>query len=86
MSQRTTLLQRRKARLAARYAWIDSEGDQHKAIHLFNESPEMKGIDPATLLLLLQIAIQLWQWWKDRQVKEPSITATADEPINLEDD
>jgi hypothetical protein len=37
-------------------------------------------LDPATIFLLLQIAIKLWQWWRDRKVSDPSVVASAGEP------
>jgi hypothetical protein len=35
---------------------------------------------------MLQIAMALWQWWRDRGIDEPSAVASMDEPIDWSDD
>jgi hypothetical protein len=45
-----------------------------------------------TLILMIQLAIQLWQWWKARNIDEPSTVASFGEmsafgeDLYLEDD
>jgi hypothetical protein len=54
-----------------------------RARMLFEKDPRVQRIaklDPATIFLLLQIAIKLWQWWRDRKVSDPSVVASAGEP------
>jgi hypothetical protein len=37
-----------------------------------------------TIIALIQLAIQIWQWWQKNHVKEPSVVASSEEPIDLE--
>ena len=98
---RLKLSDRRAARRAAREIWIasktDSElaklvkqavdGDEDAQKLLFSTHPEMPvGIDPATLLLLIQIALKLWIWWQKNKVEAPSATVGAGEPFDESDD
>jgi hypothetical protein len=39
---------------------------------LFRGSEINYGIEPATVWLLIQIAILLWKWWQSRQENNPS--------------
>jgi hypothetical protein len=38
------------------------------------------GFDPATIFLFIQIAVQLWQWWRERKISDPSVVAMGGEP------
>jgi hypothetical protein len=40
------------------------------------------GIDPATLFLLIQIALKLWIWWQQNKVEIPSALIEAGEPFD----
>jgi hypothetical protein len=40
------------------------------------------GIDPATLFLLIQIALKLWIWWKSQKVESPSEDVAVGEPFD----
>ncbi len=87
MSERTLkLVERRKARELARECWIDAEGDSTKAETLFRQRSDRVSIDPATILLILQIAIQLWSWWQKHKVSEPTSIPCGDEPVDLSED
>lgn len=85
--RRIKLRDRIKARNAAREIWIarksDPEiaellskamdGDDQAAKDLMQTHPEMPtGIDPATLFLLIQLAIKLWMWWQSTRNDNPS--------------
>ena len=47
---------------------------------LFRGSNRLVGIDPATILMLIELAIKLWQWWSSHKVSEPSVVAMTGEP------
>jgi hypothetical protein len=94
---RLKLSDRRAARRAAREIWIASkqdasvaklvrqavEGDEDAQKLLFATHPEMPvGIDPATLFLLIQIALKLWIWWQQNKVESPSATVGVGEPFD----
>ena len=98
---RLKLSDRRAARRAAREIWIASKtdaelaklvkqavgGDEDAQKLLFATHPEMPvGIDPATLFLLIQIALKLWIWWQQNNVESPSATVGAGEPFDDNDD
>ena len=54
-----------------------------RASILFKQDSRVQRIaklDPATIFLLLQIAIKLWQWWRDNKVSDPSVVASAGQP------
>ena len=54
-----------------------------RARMLFQQDSRVQRIaklDPATILLFLQIAYKLWQWWRDNKVSDPSVVASAGEP------
>jgi hypothetical protein len=83
---RLTLRQRRDARRVARECWMTAGGDIELAESLMRARPEFTSIDPQTLLLLLQIALQLWKWWKENNVSEPSVIPSVVEPGDWLDD
>ena len=74
------------AREIARQAWYASCGRGDDARLLFESNERIQKFSPATILLMLQIAITLWQWWRDRGIDEPSAVASMDEPIDWSDD
>ena len=88
---------RLRARNAARDLWIARrkdpavadlvakaiDGDEDAGKQLFASHPELVGIDPATLFLLIQMAIRLWMWWQSNKVEEPSEAISFGEPIDL---
>lgn len=71
--------QRREARELAREAWIESRGDSARAKSIFEAKAKTRGIDPGTLLLLLQIALQLWKWWQENQNDNPSVVESSND-------
>ena len=80
------IVDRIKARQAARAAWIKSNQSGDDAKLLFEQDRNMVGLDPATILALLKIAIMLWEFWKARNIDEPSVVAAFDEPGMYEDE
>ena len=70
---------RKLARQVAREAIIACEGDIEAAKNHFNSHPLVYQIDASMVVLMLQIAIQLWQLWKSMSVSEPSVVSTSDE-------
>lgn len=84
--KRPTLDERRAARQAARDAWIEAAGNPDRAREIFESDPRMKAIDPATLFLLIQLAIKLWMWWQENKTDLPSVVASMEEPALWEDD
>jgi hypothetical protein len=70
---------RRLARSIARHAWIQSGNDIETADVIFRGNSKLVGLDPATILLLVQIAFKLWQLWIARKHDHPSAIASSDE-------
>jgi hypothetical protein len=70
---------RRLARSIARHAWIQSGNDIETADVIFRGNSKLVGLDPATILLLVQIAIKLWQLWIAKKHDHPSAVASYDE-------
>lgn len=70
-----SLSDRRLARSLARQAWIQSCNDIETADVLFRGSSKLVGLDPATIFLLIQIAIKLWKWWAESRHDHPSAVA-----------
>ena len=70
---------RKLARQVAREAIIACEGDIDAAKNYFHSHPLVYQIDASLVVLMIQIAIQLWQLWKSMNVSEPSVVATIDE-------
>jgi hypothetical protein len=58
------------------------DGDEEAGELLFGSHPELIGIDPATLFLLIQIAIKLWVWWQSRKIEVPSEAVEDGEPFD----
>ena len=94
---RLKLSDRLAARRAAREIWIASKtdvelaklvkqavgGDEDAQKLLFATHPEMPmSIDPATLFLLIQIALKLWIWWQQNKVEKPSESVDFGEPFD----
>lgn len=86
MSKVLRLRMRLAAREIARQAWVKSHGRADDARLLFEQNERVQKFSPATILLMLQLAITLWQWWRDRGIDEPSAVASMDEPIDWSDD
>ena len=97
---RLKLSDRFAARRAAREIWIASktdaevaklvkqavDGDEDSQRLLFATHPEMPvGIDPATLFLLIQIALKLWIWWQQNKVESPSESVGEGEPFGIDE-
>lgn len=77
---------KRLARAVARRAWINAGGIAEDAIIDFHQDFRIKSLDPALIALLIQLAIKLFEYWLKNRIEEPSVVASADEPISYEDD
>ena len=67
-------------RQAAADAYRKSGGTFVIARRLMKKDPRIAGLDPATILFILQVAYKLWQLWKSRKVTEPESVRREDEP------
>lgn len=74
---------KRLARQVAREAFIACEGDLEAAKGYFNAHPLVYQIDVSLVILMIQVAIQLWQLWRQNNISEPSIVATSEELVML---
>jgi len=75
-----TLRQRIQARRIARTCWVRSNNDPQQAELLFRSMPEMQAIDPALIILLVKLAIELWMYWQQHNISEPSSIPSEAEP------
>lgn len=75
-----TRRQRRIARQVARRCYIDNPGDIEAAELAFKTDRQIVSIDPAIVVLLIQIAWALWRWWRERNVTTPSEHWQSNEP------
>lgn len=69
---------KRRARQLAAQLWRqyrDVERCKVEFEGLAKSDPQLVGLDPATILMLVQLAIKLWLWWREQQEDDP-----ADEP------
>ena len=87
---------RLRARNAAREIWVARksdpalndlvikacDGDEESGRLLLATHPELMGIDPATLFLLIQIAIKLWLWWQSQKNDNPAEAIEDGEPFD----
>lgn len=69
-------LDRIKARRLGRQAFNNARGDLELAEALFKDDAKAEGLDPATILLLLQLAYKFWRWLKDNGYLENAPEAT----------
>ncbi len=65
---------------------IEAAGDPERAESIFRADHRMKSIDPATIIILIQLASKLWLWWKEQNTDLPSVVASMAEPGLWEDD
>ncbi len=69
---------KRRARQLAAQLWRqyrDVERCKVEFETLAQSDPQLVGLDPATILMLVQLVIKLWLWWRERKEDDP-----ADEP------
>lgn len=76
--QALAITNRRERRKAVRQVCEQAEP-------LFRGSEITYGIDPATVWLLIQIAIMVWKWWQSKQIVNPPEVVGDDEPFMSED-
>lgn len=74
------------ARSVARESWVESKGCGDTARLIFEQHPRVTSLDPATILMLVQIAIALWKFWQSMKLSEPSETPSETEPVSWEAD
>lgn len=67
-------------RAVASEAWMKSGGSRIVAKRNFKADPRITGLDIGTILLLVRVAIMLFQIWKDRNVSQPESVRRSDEP------
>lgn len=76
----------RLARRVGRWAYMEADGDLAKAEELFRKHESIARLDAQTVILMLKIAFDIWQWWTSRGIKEPSVVASSGEPYSDDDD
>jgi hypothetical protein len=86
MASKLRIVDRIKGRQAARAAWIKSKQSGDDAKKFFEDDRNLVGLDPATILMLLKIALELWKWWQEKGIEEPSVVASPDEPGFMADE
>lgn len=74
------IIQRVAARAIVRKKWIESGGDVDKALELYKADHELVGIDPALMLLLVELALALLKYWRDSRVGSPPFLPLTTEP------
>ena len=78
----------RDLRDAASDAWKQSSGLWRRlhAREIFKRDPRVAKFDAATIILLVQIAWELWKFWRDNKISDPkdfrtyAIMLLGDEP------
>jgi hypothetical protein len=85
MADRIRLRDRYLARRVARKVWMEC-GPGEDARMCFERDEAFYGIDPALLLLLVQIAMALFEYWRKNNIKEPSVVPSCSEPVSWEED
>lgn len=74
-------------RLWAGESFNESEGNPFKARKAFRAKAKTYGLDPMTIILLIQIAIKIWAWAKEQGfLKSMPIVATGSEPVWINSD
>lgn len=84
MSTTVSRREKRLTRRAARNAWMRCGGNFEVAEDMARKELSMASVDPQLIAILIQLAILLWQHWYSKGIKEPSVVASADEPIDWE--
>ena len=81
------ILARRRAKKHARKVAAElwrKHRDSDACLNEFNElsksDPQLVGLDPATIFLLVQMALKLWAWWRQYQKDNPSDSPEPGEP------
>ncbi len=76
------------ARRAARRAYIAKHEDQKLSSFVaeFENDFRMESLDPATIFLLVKMAIELWLWWKNRGETTPDTAPLPGEPVSYSED
>lgn len=72
-----------QARATARTAWIEAGADPEMAEDLFRQS--YRKASHETILELVTFALEMFQHWIDTGTTEPSVVATADEPMGFDE-
>jgi hypothetical protein len=86
MCQVLNLRQRLLARHIARDAWIASHGNGDEAKLLAEADCRVRGLDPATVILIIKLCIEIWIWWQSKNIDEPSVVPSSLEPFDWGDD
>jgi hypothetical protein len=87
------ILRRRKAKQHARKVAAElwrKHRDRDACLNEFNEltksDPQLVGLDPATIFLLVQMALKIWAWWRQYQKDNPGDSPEPGEPWQEDDD
>lgn len=72
---------RNVTRLFAAEAYNECEGNPFKARAVFRAKAKAYGLDPMTIILLIQIAIKIWAWAKEQGfLAQMPVVASVGEP------
>ena len=80
---------RDNCRLLAAQAYNEAEGNPVKARAILRAKAKAYGMDPMTIMLLIQIAIKIWMWAKEQgYLQKMPVMQQANEPhwMDVEDD
>lgn len=72
---------RNVTRLFAAESYNECEGNPFKARKVFRQKAKAYGLDPMTIILLIQIAIKIWAWAKEQGfLAQMPVVAAVGEP------
>lgn len=69
------------ARTVAREAWIHCSGNTDEAMSEVDADLQSLGLDPATIALIIEIALMFFNWWRQHNVSRPSRLPQVGEPV-----
>ena len=61
-------------------AYRSANGNRVRARRLFRDDPRIVSLDPATIILFIQIAYRIWTIWKSRKIIDPDYAVRSEEP------
>jgi hypothetical protein len=66
--------------MIARKHYISLYQDRDAFEQAVSRDDALVGIDPAVVILLIKLALALFDWWMQNSVRVPSVIAMSDEP------
>jgi hypothetical protein len=72
--------QRRLARRVAISSWAKGNRTPEALEAAFKADERICSLDPATIMLLIKIALMLWSWWKEKNIDTPTEKPSPGEP------